>query len=149
MKTISRTSIQRNLQSLDSLYNSATTPRKTLFYSKLAILELCGWIEETMDRMIRSCAKRTLRNQSNLESVEKIVVNTHGFEYNAHFRRMLIIVIGLHGVERIERHADPVKLQAMKSMLGTLKRPRDTAAHTHIVKVTTTMDAPSVTIRKF
>lgn len=150
MKTISKTSIQQNLQSLDSLYRSATAPKKCLFYSKLAILELCGWTEETMDKIVRSCANRTLRDPANLKSVEDPVIRrTHGFEYSEHFRRMLIQVIGLQGVELVERRADTAKLQTLKSTLGALKPRRDTEAHTHLLAATRTLDAPSVTIQSF
>ncbi len=37
--------ILSNLQQIERLYNeSSTSIQKGLFYSKLAIIELCGWI---------------------------------------------------------------------------------------------------------
>jgi hypothetical protein len=150
MKIITKTSIQQNLRTLDSLYRSAIDPKKCLFYSKLAILELCGWTEETMDKIVRSCAKRTLKNSTNIKNVEDSVIRrTHGFEYNDHFRRMLIQVIGLHGVEVVEHHVDTARLQTLKSTLGALKSRRDTEAHTHLIATTRTLDAPSVTLQNF
>ncbi len=150
MKTVTRTSIQQNLRTLDVLYTTTTAPQKSMFYAKLAILELCGWIEETMDRIVSSCAGRTLREQTNRKTVEDNTIRrTHGFEYNEHFRRMLIQVIGLRGVERMERRADATRLQALKSTLGALKPRRDVEAHTHLIAATRTIDAPSATLKNF
>ena len=50
-----------NLRSLDYRYRRAHSALKeALFCSKLAILELCGWIEESMDDMVRRCATEAL-----------------------------------------------------------------------------------------
>ena len=150
MKTVTRTSIQQNLCSLDGLFTSATTPRKSMFYAKLAILELCGWIEETMDRIVSSCANRMLREQTNRKNVEDNTIGrTYGFEYKEQFRRMLIQVIGLRGVERMERCVDATRLQALKSTLGALKPSRDVEAHTYLIAATRTINAPSVTLKNF
>ena len=121
MKTVSRTSINQNLKSLDVLYGDTTTQKKALFYSKLAILELCGWIEETMDRVVFSCACRTVREPKNRERIEKkVILRTSGFDYQDHFRWMLTQVIGLHGVEQVERGMGSKKLNVLKS---TLRKP--------------------------
>ena len=150
MKTVSRTSIHQNLKSLDVLYKRAATHKSALFYSKLAILELCGWVEETMDRVVRSCACRTLREPTNRGAIEEnVILRTHGFDYNNHFRRMLTQVIVLHGVEQVERRMDSMKLQVLKSTLGGLRSRRDKEAHTHLVGTMRTLDAPSATIQNF
>lgn len=40
----------KTLNWLDQLYNDPTADdQKTSSYYKLALIELCGWIEETMD----------------------------------------------------------------------------------------------------
>ena len=71
MKTITKTTIGENLKSLDKLFVSSRSAKKALFYSKLAIFELCGWIEETMDRVVRSCATRNLKDQHNRKFIEE------------------------------------------------------------------------------
>ena len=55
---IARTYILDNLNKLDVRYRKAATLKDSLFYSKLAVLELCGWIEESMDDVILRCARR-------------------------------------------------------------------------------------------
>jgi hypothetical protein len=150
MKNISKTAIQENLKSLDRLFNSSTSGKKALFYSKLAILELCGWIEETMDKIIFSCAARNLKDQNNRQFIDdQVIKRTYGFNYNDSFRRMLILAMGLRGVEMVERSMDQGALQVLRSTLGLLKKSRDEEVHTHLQGRTRRLDAPSVTIQKF
>lgn len=52
--------IRNTLDSLDSKYNSALTssdPNEPVFYSKMAVLEYCGWIEEALDKIAIRCIK--------------------------------------------------------------------------------------------
>ncbi len=46
---ITKSYLFKTLNRLDRLYNESRTDDKKIFYSKLALIELCGWIEETMD----------------------------------------------------------------------------------------------------
>jgi hypothetical protein len=45
--------IENTLKELDRLYNKHTSLKKDIYYSKLAVIELCGWIEETCDAIVR------------------------------------------------------------------------------------------------
>ena len=62
---------------------------------------------------------------------------------------MLSQVIGLTGVEKLEKKVDPTKFQILCSVLVTLKSSRDLEAHTHIKGVTRRLNAPSITIVQF
>jgi hypothetical protein len=147
---VSKTSILYNLKRLRSLYDKTTDPKNSLFYSKLAILELCGWIEESMDDLAIKCAKRELKVKGNISFIEgNIIDKTYGFEYKKHFRFMLMSLIGLIALEAIEKRIDQTKLQNFKSSLGNLRNYRDGEAHTHLKGVTRRLDAPSVTITNF
>jgi hypothetical protein len=115
----------------------------------LAILELCGWIEISMDAMVRRCAKKNLRLQANRQFTDTIIRRTYSFEYDLHFRKMLIHVIGLTSLEKIERRLDPVEFQKLTAALHALKLNRDNEAHTYIKGVTAVIDAPSVTRGRF
>lgn len=142
--------ILSNLSIINRLYNNTSSPKEALFYSKLAILELCGWIEESMDVIVKNYANRTVRDSNNLKFLEeKIIKTTYGFDYHNNFRKMLMQVIGLVGLETIESRVEPNKLQRMKSALGALKGQRDDVAHTHIKSITLRIDAPSVTKQRF
>lgn len=147
---VARSYIESNLKQLNQLYNLASNQKKELYYSKLAMLELCGWIEESMDNLVQKCANRVLKEQSNKDYVAKSIIKpTYGFEYEKHFKKMLISVVGLMTIERVEAKVDPVKYTLLKSALGNLKVARDKEAHTHLKGVTRTVDAPSVTLNYF
>lgn len=147
---INKSQIQNNLVQINRLYRRYIGDKKGLYYSKLAILEACGWIEESMDDIVLSCAKRHLVDADNFVFVKKrIVKRTTSFDYDDHFRQMLMQVLGIIAIERLESNFDQRKFTNMKSALTTLKRRRDEQAHTHIKGTTMTIDAPSVTIRHF
>lgn len=147
---VTRSYIVSNLSSLSRSFTNAKNQRDSLFFSKLAILELCGWIEESMDDVVTRCSARRLKLQANIEHCEKqIVKRTYGFDYQEHFRSMLIRLLGLINVEKIESRVDQQKLQRMTAALTTLKLQRNAEAHTHLKGTTRTINAPSVTITQF
>ncbi len=100
-----------------------------------------------MDDVILRCAKRHLKNQNNLEFVRKqIVAKTYGFDYEQHFRKMLIQLLGVIVVERIEKRVDPGRHLKLTATLQVLKKTRNTEAHTHLKGVTKHINAPSLTL---
>jgi hypothetical protein len=139
--------LRNNLEALDLQFRNASSTRDAHFCCKLALLELAGWTEQAMDSIISECASRTLSEPSNKQyCADSIVKNTYGFEYQKHFRGMMMRLIGLVHVERIERQADAAKLARLEAALQTLKILRDPAAHTHINGMTAKMNAPSFMI---
>lgn len=142
---IAKSSIHKNLKTIDKLYAKSISAKEGLFYSKLALLELCGWIEESMDDIVLRCAKRYLKNKGNFNFVKTSVIErTYGFEYHKHFRNMLRQVLGIIKLERLEHNLDPAKFPKMQASLESLKKRRDSEAHTHLKGVTKTLDAPSI-----
>lgn len=146
---VGKSSILSNLSIINRLFNKTLSPKEALFYSKLAILELCGWIEESMDDIVKNCANRKLRNSNNIEFLKEIIKKVHSFDYHNNFRKMLMQVIGLIRLETIESRVDQTKLQHMQAALNALKSQRDPVAHTHIKGITLRIDAPSVTKQRF
>ena len=142
--------IERNLRALDSRYrNPRTSTKDANFASKLAILELCGWIEVSMDDCILRASIRALRDESNREHLEDRVRRNYGFEYERHFKSMMIQIFGLWGFEKICRSVDISVAARFSSELGTLKQKRNALAHTYTRGVTLHYDAPSVTLGSF
>lgn len=143
---ISQRSIATNLHQLDRRYCDSKSPKDALYFSKLALLELCGWFEESMDDIVMRCAIRHLKESSNRTYCEEQVVErTWGFDYQKNFRFMLIRLIGLIAVEKIERQVDQAVRSQMVSSLNTLKAERDREAHTHLRGSMRVISAPSVT----
>lgn len=147
---IAQSYITSNLKAINRSYLKASSQRESLFFSKLAILELCGWIEESMDDVIMRCAIRHLKEPANRQYCRKeFVERTYGFDYHNNFRFMLVRLLGLINVESIEARVDRHKLDSMTAALSSLKVQRNTEAHTHLKGITHTINAPSVTIAQF
>ncbi len=143
--------IRDTLRELDNLYNNASSQKKLIYFSKLAILELCGWIEETLDDIIIKHSNRNLKlSENKIYCKDKIVNPNYGFQYNTNIRPMLIKLIGLIQVEKLEKELEKTaQITLLKVNLGNLKRSRNEAAHTHLKGVTRTYNAPSRTIADF
>lgn len=137
------TGITTTINELDILYNS--NPTQATYFSKLALLELCGWIEQSMDKIITDCANAKLSDPSNKTLVQKFIVEkTYGFHYKDHFRPMLMKLVGLVLLEQMESRIDATgDLGILSSQLGSLKVSRDKVAHTTVTGVTFTYEAPS------
>jgi hypothetical protein len=136
--------ILNNINKLDRLYNTAPTQEAT-YYSKLAIIELCGWIEFSMDNIAENFATRKLISANYLADFKRIKNGNHGFKYSDNFKKMMCQTIGMHNMETIERplivSGEIATLEATLVILSTL---RNSAAHT-FVNATTFFQAPSVT----
>lgn len=145
---ISKTYIAENLRQLDAAFRKARSQKYAVYFSKLAILELCGWIEMSMDDLILRHSKRKIKDAENQSHVEKkIVKRTYGFEYQRHFRQMLIELVGLVTCEKVDSEIDPALHTILLAELETLKTVRNQLAHTYLKDkpVTYKIDAPSVT----
>ncbi len=147
---IAQSYILSNLKALDRRYNQTKSSKEALFCSKLAILELCGWIEESMDDIIIRCAMRHLKDNENRKYCkQQIIKKTYGFDYHNNFRFMLIRLVGLVVVEKLESQVDAAKYGTMKATLDALRTVRNSEAHTHLKGTTRTLNAPSFTIGQF
>jgi hypothetical protein len=136
--------IQETIKKLDRHYNSAPTAEAT-FYSKLAIIELCGWIEFCMDNIAQDFATRKLRTTQYRDIFRSLKDKNYGFEYKANFRKMLFQTIGLHNMEQIEVTLNRTgSIAILEAELNILKSLRNDAAHTYI-DTTKTYQSPSVT----
>jgi hypothetical protein len=147
---IAKSYILENLRSLDYRYRNARSSKEALFCSKLAILELCGWIEESMDDVVRGCARKHLKEQANRTFCEgQIIKRNYGFDYQDNFRTMLMRLMGLVAIEKLEKKVSPPLYAGMEAALSSLKVLRNAEAHTHLKGKTRTLNAPSVTIAQF
>lgn len=147
---VNKATIARNLRELDARYNRGSrNPRDPLYFAKLSLIELCGWIEGTMDSIVRNCAKKHLKDPKNLKHMDQTIKSTSGFRYDPHLRQMLIEAVGLVKVEELERTFNPVKFHLLTSSLDTLSQSRNSAAHTHLANLTHSLLAPSTVNQHF
>ena len=141
--------IEKNLDALDKSNLSSKSNKSKMYLSKVATLELCGWIEVSIDDIILRCNNRILKVKKSKDSVENQVKITYGFEYEKRFRSLIVILIGHFGFEKIEKGIDPQIVANFKSELGNLKVARNSLAHTYTRGVTPHYDAPSVTKNRY
>jgi hypothetical protein len=141
----SKQPIEDLLKELQNLYDNPVDPVHKDYYSKLALLELCGWLEFVIDDITLTYARARITEIKNVELLEKeIVGKTFGCDYKSNFRPMLIKIIGLTNVERFENRLTTLGIfQILVSQLGSLSSLRNPAAHTSIAGVMPTFQAPS------
>ena len=111
---IAKTYIEANLKGIQRRFDNARTQKEPLYYSKLAILELCGWIEVSIDDLICRCVRRRVKDTIVMENFEKNVIKpVYGFHYSKHFRKMLCSALGEITVHDIENSIDQLKRQQL------------------------------------
>lgn len=143
--------IDTTLKELDKLYNNSSSQKKAIYFSKLALIELCGWIEETLDDIVLRHANRQLKDADNKKYCNDTIVKpNYGFEYKKNIRPMLISLLGLIELEKLEYELEKTgQITLLKGHLGNIKDSRNIAAHTHLKGVTRRFNAPSRTIGDF
>lgn len=145
--------IEDTLRELDRWYNELPggTDRPRML-SKLATLELCGWIEDRLDAVVQTVGNKVGLDAAWVE--QNVVKDNHGFTYNGHLRKMLVKLVGEFAVDHLEatmEKASPGVLEQLKGALTTLWNSRGVLAHTHsaapLVKQKS-MNAPSWAINQ-
>lgn len=144
--------VAATLQTIDVWFKEpATSNDRPTLLSKLAILELCGWLEVEFDRMIRLVEAGCL---GDLPWVEKYVIKkTSGFSFDNHWRPMLCKVVGEVFARRVDaayQAAHPGELDRLTNTLSALWSDRCSFAHAdlnaNVANTQLTINAPSWTI---
>tara|TARA_R110002073_G_scaffold118918_5_gene259211 strand:+ start:131356 stop:131865 length:510 start_codon:yes stop_codon:yes gene_type:complete len=119
------------------------------FYSKICVLELAGWIEESFDAIANRAIKNLKNGTPVSDSARSVISNTYGFTYKKYFRPMMMSLIGAVNYanleELLESNGD---LAILVSELDTLNTLRVKAAHVHLASTAINFDAPSVTLQR-
>lgn len=127
--------IATTLATIDTWYNEPTAgPDRPKLLSKLALLELCGWIETEQDRIIGSLDKICLKDPDWIK--KEIVEKTFGFDYGKHFRPMLVKLIGEYLTRTIEGRIEqkhPGDIDRIKAATGDLWLRRCNFAHADMI----------------
>lgn len=146
---IRKKEINDDLIFLETLHNgaliTAAHPNLATYYAKLAIIEYCGWLEESFDKIARRSVKNKLG--SNVE-LERCIRRVHGFEFDRHFMNLMKQVVGLKACEELKHQLGLDGSDALLSAeLDNLKTRRNNAAHVNTrTPIATAYDAPSVVI---
>lgn len=105
-----------------------------VYFSKLALLEFCAWIEESMDELVRYSVRDKIINIEFKRIMEKeIIGRTSGFAYERYYRPMMMRTIGLVEMEKIEEmlesRGEGQDLDFFNKKLEILQAKRNEAAH--------------------
>lgn len=147
---ITKTAISQNLKFMDRQFGLAASPREQIYLSKLAVLELCGWIEESIDDLVFRATKGRVQLDANIKYFEKTIVKRNsGFSYDSHFRYLLSAAVGLNTFDETERKVDQAIRAQFISQLQSLYTVRNSLAHTYVKGTTFSIEAPSLTKSRF
>jgi len=139
--------IIKTLDFLDEEYSKnigSPDIHRPVMFSKLAVLEYCGWIEYALDEIARNSVRKKLRTKQSRKFLEDKISSTHGFVYKVKFRPMLGAAIGTEKLHKIERKMNKSgDLQILTSKLGSINLQRQVAAHTYTIGRTQNFHAPS------
>lgn len=146
--------VAATLKELDRWFNEpGLSLDRTNLLSKLATIELCGWLEEEFDRLIRVVAHGRISDANWVEV--NVIDNTFGFVYVKHWRSMLCKVVGEVFARRVEAAMDaahPADFQQLKTLLGQLWKDRCSFAHAdlhaNMANTQLTFNAPSMAISR-
>lgn len=122
--------VENNIQILEGEYNSARSIRKKFLFSKLAVMELGGWTEESIDEIVENIYERKLSSGNNKKYINEKIKLIHGFKYN-NFREAIVCLVGIINFDKIEKLVDPKVYNPFQSELNNLWQVRGEYAHTH------------------
>ena len=116
--------------------------------SKMAIMELGGWIECKIDAILADYIKRKITDEEERERVNKnIIKHVYGFNYKNDIRPLCERVLGCAQVWMFHKRLENTgRLLELTSELGNIECMRNIAAHTNWDGITRTFDAPSTTL---
>ncbi len=145
--------IKQTLSFLDAEYNShigSGEQIKPMMFSKLAVIEYCGWLEETFDEITINCIREKQKTRVSRAVIHDKIKATVGFNYESSGRRLICAAIGVVKLLEIEHELEKKgELSLLKSNLGAMNKQRRRAAHTSTKGITQQYIAPSVTIQNF
>lgn len=128
--------IQESLDELDRRFSDGLDAGVDDFqlsiYCKVAALELCGWLEETYDELIKSALKKKGINDSDISNFnEMFIKKVNGLSYKDHFRPLMINAFGFVEITKFE--IEVIEVEVLKSILQELHKYRNHLAHTQYI----------------
>lgn len=142
--------IENDLLRLDNLYLGSVTgtdPRLPIFYSKLGVLELTGWVEESFDSIARRAVKGRLKVPKFQSLAENVIKKTYGFDYDNHFLLMMSKIVGVGKCEELDSLLNSTGMcTLLKSELNAVMQQRGNAAHVNLASTSIRFDSPSISL---
>jgi len=145
--------IEKNILIIEGKYvDPSTSTHEQILYSKLAVLEFCGWIEESLDQILKDYLLSRVVTQNQTYVIKNIIRKNSGFEYERYTRRMFCSVLGIKNLEIVETTLNGYggQISALESLLLSYTRIRNDAAHNSTpVGTALSFNAPSIVLSHF
>ena len=143
-------SIKNTLVHLDSEFTSSTDTQMSVLLSKLGVLELCGWIETSVDIMLYEYVSSHIIDNDCKKGIEKIIKKNNGFHYDNNLFPLFCSVLGINNWENVLDVVSPTDFFNLKSITHNYTEERNKAAHTDTpVGTTRSYKAPSDVVHDF
>lgn len=144
--------IENNIVIIEVKYNNpSTSTHEQILYSKLAVLEFCGWIEESLDQILKDyiITKVSTTNQTYIDKC--VIRKNSGFQYENYTRKMFCSVLGIENLETIETILNyGGQISTLESLLSNYTGLRNNAAHNSTpIGTTLSYNAPSIVLSDF
>ena len=141
--------IEAKLNRLDVEYNkNILDPDLPIFYSKLAVIEFSGWMEDSVDTIVYDYINAHILASVVKKQIEKYVKGNFGFNYYSNLFKVFTSVLGVNTWENIEDKLKPKNFANLVNVTSTYTGIRNKAAHSSVV-VTNTFSSPSATIAAY
>ncbi|MEQ9587972.1 MAG: hypothetical protein RJS97_08460 [Parvibaculaceae bacterium] len=142
--------IEKDLKRLQALYTDSIAGPDAdipIYFSKLAVLELAGWIEDAFDLIAARAVKHRVKSTKFDKLAKSTIKRNHGFAYDGNFLTMMAGLIGLPECEQLEQYLDSDgSLSILTSELDAIVNQRRVAAHVALAHTTVGFDSPSVSL---
>ena len=158
-RTVLQKGIKLNLRIIGAQFeaamNSPQLERGTILaamFSKLAILEVSGWLEQTIDSILYYYVNVAVSNKQIRKVIKEQVIDTvYGFRYASDLKPLFMKVLGADKFLHIEQELKQKGMdQILLNSINTLNKGRNAAAHTYWhSSVQQKFDAPSTTCKLF
>lgn len=146
-------SIYGTLSKLDREYNLKQSDpdfQMPVLISKLAVLELCGWIEMSLDQVLNDYISKLSLNDDIKKKLDAIIKHNHGFSFDNNIFPLFCGVLGVKMVADLFDSMTDRDYQNLKTVTDNYSKHRNQAAHTDTPNGTTrTYDAPSLVIQAY
>lgn len=147
---INYTDIANTLNRLEREFTSCSDIQMPVLYSKLAVLELCGWIELSVDTILYEYVDNKILDSDCKKGIKTIIKKNHGFHYDNNLFPLFCSVLGINNFENVIDALPSVNFQNLKAITDAYTIERNKAAHTDTPLGTTrTYKAPSQVLTDF
>lgn len=147
------TTIRTVLQRIEVEYNNYMTssdPYMPQLLSKLAVMEFCGWIEESIDNILYDYLDNHLIDNNGKRIIKGFVKKVYGFSFEENIYKIFAIVVGANNWENIYDSLSTIDKNNFKSIVNTYSSIRNGAAHSNtVIGVTLNYNTPSQVISDF